>query len=41
MPWHELGVAAVGTAVMLVLALLYLGWMLRVFRARGLVTRYS
>ena len=41
MPWHELGVAAIGTAVMLVLGLVYLGWMLRVFRARGLVTRYS
>jgi ABC-2 type transport system permease protein len=41
MPWHELGVATVGTAALLLVALAYLGWMLRVFRARGLVTRYS
>jgi hypothetical protein len=41
MPWGELGVAAVGTAVVLLLSLAYLGWMLRIFRARGYVTRYS
>jgi ABC-2 type transport system permease protein len=41
MPWGELGVAAVGTAVLVVVSLGYVGWMLRVFRARGFVTRYS
>jgi ABC-2 type transport system permease protein len=41
MPWHELGVAAVGTVALLLLSLVYLGWMLRTFRARGYVTRYS
>jgi ABC-2 type transport system permease protein len=41
LPWHELGLAAAGTAVLLALSLAYLGWMLRVFRARGFVTRYS
>jgi ABC-2 type transport system permease protein len=40
-PWHELGLAAVGTVVMLFLAFGYVIWMLRVFRARGFVTRYS
>ena len=41
MPWHELGVAAAGTVVLLAVSLVYLGWMLRIFRARGYVTRYS
>jgi ABC-2 type transport system permease protein len=40
-PWHELGLAAAGTAVMLLLSFCYVGWMLRIFRARGFVTRYS
>jgi ABC-2 type transport system permease protein len=40
-PWHELGLAALGTVVFLLLALGYLTWMLRIFRARGFVTRYS
>ena len=40
MPWHELGLATAGTVVLL-LSLAYLGWMLRIFRARGYVTRYS
>jgi len=40
-PWHELGLAALGTAGLCVVALAYLGWMLRVFRKRGHVTRYS
>ena len=40
-PWHELGLAAAGTAVMLALGFGYVVWMLRVFRARGFVTRYS
>jgi ABC-2 type transport system permease protein len=41
MPWHELGLATAGTAVLLGVAFGYLGWMLRVFRVRGFVTRYS
>jgi ABC-2 type transport system permease protein len=40
-PWHELGVATGGTVALLLLGLGYLAWMLRVFRARGFVTRYS
>jgi ABC-2 type transport system permease protein len=40
-PWHELALAAVGTAVAVAVSLAYLGWMLRVFRSRGYVTRYS
>jgi ABC-2 type transport system permease protein len=40
-PWHELALAAVGTVGLTLLALAYLGWMLRVFRRRGLVTRYT
>ncbi|HEX7105656.1 MAG TPA: ABC transporter permease [Acidothermaceae bacterium] len=41
MPWDELGIAAATTVALVVLALLYAGWMLRVFRERGYVTRYS
>jgi ABC-2 type transport system permease protein len=41
MPWYELGVASMGTVAMLLFSLCYLGWMLRVFRTRGFVTRYS
>jgi ABC-2 type transport system permease protein len=40
-PWHELGLAVVGTVGLTLLALAYLGWMLRMFRRRGLVTRYT
>jgi ABC-2 type transport system permease protein len=40
-PWRELGLAAGGTAALLALGLAYLAWMLRIFRARGFVTRYS
>jgi ABC-2 type transport system permease protein len=40
-PWHELALAAVSTVGLCVVALAYLGWMLRVFRKRGHVTRYS
>ncbi|MEU2790458.1 ABC transporter permease [Streptomyces sp. NPDC007100] len=40
-PWHELAVATLGTAALLVLALFFLGRMLAAFRRRGLVTRYS
>ena len=41
MPWGELGLAAVGTLVAAAVALVFLGRMLRVFRRRGYVTRYS
>ncbi|GAA1764311.1 ABC transporter permease [Luedemannella helvata] len=40
-PWGELGIAAAGTAGLLLVGLGYVTWMLRVFRARGFVTRYS
>jgi ABC-2 type transport system permease protein len=40
-PWHEMGLAVLGTAGLCAVALAYLGWMLRIFRKRGYVTRYS
>lgn len=40
-PWRELGLATTGTAVMVALGLAYVWWMLRQFRIRGFVTRYS
>ncbi len=39
-PWHEMTLATAGTVVLLVLSVAYLGWMLRIFRARGFITRY-
>jgi ABC-2 type transport system permease protein len=41
MPWGELGLAAAGTLVATAGALAFVGWMLRLFRRRGYVTRYS
>ncbi|HET9188232.1 MAG TPA: hypothetical protein VFN80_09770, partial [Acidothermaceae bacterium] len=41
MPWGELGIAVGSTAALVVLAFGYAAWMLRVFRERGFVTRYS
>jgi ABC-2 type transport system permease protein len=41
MPWGELGLAAAGTLVATAAALAFLAWMLRLFRRRGYVTRYS
>lgn len=41
MPWWDLGVATAGTLALLGAALAFLLWMLRLFRARGYVTRYS
>ena len=41
MPWGELGLAAVGTVVATAAALAFLWLMLRVFRRRGYVTRYT
>jgi hypothetical protein len=41
MPWGELALAAVGTVVAAAAALAFLWLMLRVFRRRGYVTRYT
>lgn len=41
LPWDVLGVAAMGALVVAVLAQLYVVWMLKVFRNRGFVTRFS
>ncbi|MDP9395468.1 MAG: ABC transporter permease [Actinomycetota bacterium] len=41
MPWGEMVLAVALTGVSAVLALAFLGWSMRVFRARGYVTRYS
>jgi ABC-2 type transport system permease protein len=40
-PWGELALAAVGTLVAVAAALAFVAWMLRLFRRRGYVTRYS
>jgi ABC-2 type transport system permease protein len=40
-PWNRLGLSAVGTVVALALASWFGTAMLRVFRSRGFVTRYS
>jgi ABC-2 type transport system permease protein len=41
MPWGEISLAAVGTLVAIGAALAFVAWMLRLFRRRGYVTRYS
>jgi ABC-2 type transport system permease protein len=41
LPWNELGLAAAGTVVATAIVLAFLGRMLRLFRARGYVTRYN
>jgi ABC-2 type transport system permease protein len=41
MPWGELTQAAVGTLVGTAAALAFVAWMLRLFRRRGYITRYS
>ncbi|MDT4989105.1 MAG: type transport system permease protein [Micromonosporaceae bacterium] len=40
LPWHELWLAGAGTAVLVAVSVAYLGWMLRIFRSRGFITRY-
>jgi ABC-2 type transport system permease protein len=40
-PWGELALAAAGTVVVIAGALAFLAWMLRLFRRRGYVTRYT
>jgi ABC-2 type transport system permease protein len=41
MPWGEFAIGAAGTLAVAVIGLTYVTWMLRVFRRRGYVTRYS
>src|SRR5262245_41576795 len=40
-PWSELGMAVASTAGLLAAGLAFLAWMLRLFRARGYISRYS
>ena len=40
-PWGELALAAIGTVVAAAAGLAFVAWMLRLFRRRGYVTRYS
>lgn len=40
-PWADLTLSALGTAAFLAGSLAFCAWMLRVFRTRGFVTRYS
>jgi ABC-2 type transport system permease protein len=40
-PWGELALAAVGTLFAVAAAMGFVAWMLRLFRRRGYVTRYS
>ena len=39
--WAQVGIAAIGAAVMVLLALVYLLHMLKLFRKRGYITRYT
>jgi ABC-2 type transport system permease protein len=39
--WAEIGIAAIGAVVMLFLAMWYLVAMLKLFRKRGYITRYT
>jgi ABC-2 type transport system permease protein len=41
LPWNQLGEAVIGLAVLVPVALLYLRHMLRVFKTRGYITRYT
>jgi ABC-2 type transport system permease protein len=40
-PWHELTLALIGAVVLATIGVAYVTWMLRIFRRRGFVTRYS
>jgi ABC-2 type transport system permease protein len=40
LPWRELWLAGAGTVVLVAVSIAYLGWMLRIFRSRGFITRY-
>lgn len=39
--WVQLGIAAASTVILFVMAAAFLVWMLRLFRSRGYITRYS
>lgn len=41
MPWGRLGLAALGSVIALALTTSFAAWLLRMFRRRGFVTRYS
>jgi hypothetical protein len=41
MPWGDFATGAAMTAALAVAGLAYVTWMLRIFRRRGYVTRYS
>jgi ABC-2 type transport system permease protein len=41
LPWSQLAEAAISLAVLIPLSIAYLNWMLKTFRRRGYVTRYS
>jgi ABC-2 type transport system permease protein len=41
MPWDQMGIAALGTALLIPITTAFALWMLRTFRARGYVTRYT
>jgi ABC-2 type transport system permease protein len=41
LPWRELAKSAASLIVLIPLSMAYLNWMLRTFRSRGYVTRYS
>jgi ABC-2 type transport system permease protein len=41
LPWDEVAAALIGSAVALVAGIAYATWMLRVFRRRGFVSRFS
>jgi ABC-2 type transport system permease protein len=40
-PWDQIGLAAATSVMLTVVVLAYLLWMLRLFRERGYITRYS
>jgi ABC-2 type transport system permease protein len=40
-PWGELALAAIGTVALVAATLAFVAWMLRLFRRRGYITRYS
>jgi ABC-2 type transport system permease protein len=41
MPWNEFWLAVAGSITLAAIGLAYVTWMLRIFRRRGLVNRYS
>jgi hypothetical protein len=41
LPWDEVAAALIGSTIALGAGIAYATWMLRVFRRRGFVTRFS